>query len=107
MMFIIRNNGETPSGMGFSMRLARRTPPLASGGTHDFFCDGDPDATLPVECRIIRVCNAYDDLVGSSLEGDRKLQAVAQLQLSTDREFDPRVVEVLTRIVERQLAHSY
>ena len=70
-------------------------------------CDGDPDATLPVECRIIRVCNAYDDLVGSSLEGDRKLQAVAQLQLSTDREFDPRVVEVLTRIVERQLAHSY
>ena len=43
MMFIIRTAGETPSGAGFVIRLARRTPPLASGGIKDFFCDGDPD----------------------------------------------------------------
>jgi hypothetical protein len=66
---------------------------------------GEPDPTLPVESRIIRVCNAYDDLVGSSVEVARKLQAVERLQLSTAREFDPRVVDVLTRIVERQLAY--
>jgi hypothetical protein len=42
MMFIIRTTGEVPSGAGFTIRLTRRTPPLASGGTHDFFCDGDP-----------------------------------------------------------------
>lgn len=68
---------------------------------------GEPDSTLPMESRIIRVCNAYDDLVGSSLEIDRKVQAVERLQLSTAREFDPRVVDVLTRIVERQLAYIY
>jgi hypothetical protein len=44
MMFIIRTEGETPSGTGFTIRLSRRTPALASGGTRDFFCDGDPDA---------------------------------------------------------------
>jgi len=35
MMFIIRTTGETPS--GFNIRLTRRTPALASGGTSDFF----------------------------------------------------------------------
>jgi hypothetical protein len=44
MMFIIRTNGETPTGTGFTIRQTRRTPALASGGTHDFFCDGDLDA---------------------------------------------------------------
>jgi len=43
-MFIIRTDGETPSGSGFSIRLRRRTPALAFGGTHDFFCEGDPAA---------------------------------------------------------------
>ena len=44
MMFIVRTDGETPSGTGFTIRLTRRTPALASGGTRDFFCDGDPEA---------------------------------------------------------------
>ncbi len=52
MMFIIRTAGETPSGTGFVIRLARHTPAYTSGGTRDFFCDGDPEAAkrqqLPV-----------------------------------------------------------
>lgn len=42
MMFIIRANGETPE--GYAIRHRRRTPPLVSGGTDDFFCEGDLDA---------------------------------------------------------------
>lgn len=68
---------------------------------------GRPDPELPVESRIIKAVNAYDDLVGSSLEYDRKLRAIERLQLSTTREFDPRVVDVLSRIVERQAVYSY
>jgi hypothetical protein len=45
MMFIIRTNGETPKGDGFTIRLSRRTPALVSGGIKDFFCDGDLDAS--------------------------------------------------------------
>jgi hypothetical protein len=41
MMFILRTHGETPE--GFAIRKTRRTPALASGGTHDFFCEGDID----------------------------------------------------------------
>ncbi len=65
----------------------------------------DPD--LPLESRIIKTVNAYDDLVGASLEFERKQQAVERLQLSTTRDYDPRVVDVLSRIVERQAAYAY
>ena len=50
---------------------------------------GQLDADLPLESRIIKAVNAYDDLVGASLESDRKLQALERLALGTDREFDP------------------
>lgn len=68
---------------------------------------GRVDPELPVESRIIKAVNAYDDLVGSSLEYDRKLRAIERLQLSTTREFDPRVVDVLSRVVERQAVFAY
>lgn len=64
--------------------------------------DGE-DADLLLESRIIRATNAYDDLVGATLESDRRLQALERLYLDTAREFDPRVVDVLTRVVERSL----
>ena len=68
---------------------------------------GQLDTDLPVESRIIKAVNAYDDLVGASLESDRKLQAVERLQLGIDREFDPAVVDTLARIVERQTEYAY
>lgn len=68
---------------------------------------GRTDPTLPLESRIIKAVNAYDDLVGASLEQDRMQQAVERLQLSTTRDFDPRVVDVLSRIVGRQASYAY
>ena len=50
MMFIVRTDGERPSGSGFTVRLSRRSPLPAADGTVDFFCDGDPESVkdLPV-----------------------------------------------------------
>ena len=68
---------------------------------------GPQDDSLPLESRIIKVVNAYDDLVGASLESDRKLRAIERLQLGIDREYDPDVVDTLSRIIERQSEFAY
>lgn len=66
MMFIIRTNGETPAGPGFTIRQTRRTPALASGGTHDFFCDGDIDAARARTLNVVPVHDGWyaDDTGG-------------------------------------------
>jgi hypothetical protein len=66
MMFIIRTTGQTPEGAGFSIRQTRRTPALASGGTHDFFCDGDPDAARGQSLNVVPVHDGWyaDDTGG-------------------------------------------
>ena len=68
---------------------------------------GQQDETLPLESRIIKVVNAYDDLVGASVESDRKLRALERLQLGIEREYDPDVVDTLARIIERQSEYAY
>src|SRR5580658_2202046 len=66
------------------------------------------DATLPgvpgppLSSRIIRAANAFDDLVGGSLEPARAAEAVQRLQLGTASEYDPRVVDALSRVVHRR-----
>ncbi len=66
MMFIIRTMGETPSGGAFTVRLTRQTPALASGGTTDFFCDGDPDAARSQQLLVVPVHDGWyaDDTGG-------------------------------------------
>lgn len=66
MMFIIRTLGETPAGDTFRIRQTRRTPALASGGTHDFFCDGDLDATRAAGLNVVPVHDGWyaDDTGG-------------------------------------------
>jgi hypothetical protein len=66
MMFIIRTEGETPSGTGFAIRLARRTPALATGGTHDFFCDGDAGAAREQRLNVVPMHDGWyaDDTGG-------------------------------------------
>src|SRR5450631_2614628 len=66
MMFIIRTEGETPSGSGFTIRLPRRTPVLVSGGKQDFFCDGDPDAAKGQQLNVVPVHDGWyaDDTGG-------------------------------------------
>ena len=66
MMFIIRTEGERPGGEDFSIRLTRRTPAQVSGGTHDFFCEGDPDAARARGLNVVSVHDGWyaDDTGG-------------------------------------------
>ncbi|MEO8328837.1 MAG: HD domain-containing phosphohydrolase [Candidatus Nanopelagicales bacterium] len=65
---------------------------------------GQPfDAGVPLASRVIRAANAYDDLVGGSLDSDRRLAALERLRLGVAYEYDPQVVDVLTRAVERTM----
>jgi hypothetical protein len=56
----------------------------------------------PMSSRIIKAANAFDDLVGGSLDPARATEAVHRLRLDTASEFDPRVVEALSRIIHRR-----
>ncbi len=64
MMFIIRTDGDAPAETGFTIRLTRRTPAIASGGTRDFFCDGDPETARG--CLVVPVHDGWyaDDTGG-------------------------------------------
>jgi hypothetical protein len=58
------------------------------------------DEPVALAGAIIRAANAYDDLVGGALDPDRRLAALQRIRLGTAAEYDPRVVDSLTRIVE-------
>jgi hypothetical protein len=66
MMFIIRTPGETPAGTGFAIRQIRRTPAQVSGGTRDFFCDGDPEIAKQQQLNVVPVHDGWyaDDAGG-------------------------------------------
>jgi hypothetical protein len=59
-------------------------------------------AEIPLSSRIIRAANAFDDLVGSSVEPSRAAAAVERLRLDTALEYDPKVVDALGRLVSRR-----
>jgi hypothetical protein len=56
----------------------------------------------PLGSRIIKAANAFDDLVGTSLDPGRAAAAVQQLRLDTASEYDPEAVEALSRVVSRR-----
>jgi hypothetical protein len=56
----------------------------------------------PLSSRIIKAANAFDDLVGSSLDPGRAAAAVQRLRLDTASEYDPATVEALSRVVNRR-----
>ena len=56
---------------------------------------------VPLAARIIKAVNAYDDLVGDSLESGRRLEALERLRLGMAYEYDPIVVDSLSQTVER------
>jgi hypothetical protein len=58
-----------------------------------------PDGSLPIESRIIKAVSAYDDLVGESQGREPTADALERLRLGMAYEYDPAVVETLTRIV--------
>lgn len=67
----------------------------------DPFRPAGPGQEPPLSSRIIRAANAFDDLVGSSAEPSRAAAAVERLRLDTAAEYDPAVVEALSRVVTR------
>ena len=66
MMFIIRTEGEQAPGNEYTIRLTRRTPALVSGGTLDFFCDGEPDTAKAQHLNVVPVHDGWyaDDTGG-------------------------------------------
>jgi response regulator RpfG family c-di-GMP phosphodiesterase len=56
----------------------------------------------PLSSRIIKAANAFDDLVGSSLDPGHAAAAVQRLRLDTASEYDPATVEALSRVVNRR-----
>ncbi|WP_067455221.1 HD-GYP domain-containing protein [Actinomadura macra] len=68
---------------------------------------GDPAAASrpvppPLAGRVIKVANAYDDLVGDSADRDRGAAVLERLRLDSAAEYDPTVVEALSRVVDRR-----
>lgn len=76
--------------------------------TEPFRRPGQPfDANIPVASRIIRVANAYDDFAGGSMESVTRLYALERLREGASDEYDPLVVDVIGRVVERtMLVHA-
>lgn len=64
--------------------------------------DGRRDEAVPLESRIIRVANAYDDLVGTSPDPEMQLQALERVELSLSRDYDPDVTKALGGVIERR-----
>ncbi|WP_270888451.1 HD-GYP domain-containing protein [Pedococcus sp. 5OH_020] len=55
---------------------------------------------LPLASRIIKVANAYDDLSAPGGENDER--AIERIHLGLGYEYDPRVVDSLTRVLDRR-----
>ncbi|MEV0404623.1 HD domain-containing phosphohydrolase [Actinoallomurus sp. NPDC050550] len=60
--------------------------------------DGSPP---PLASRVIKVANAYDDLVGDSPDRDRSAAVLERLRLDSAAEYDPTVIEALGHVVDR------
>ena len=60
------------------------------------------DVDIPLESRIIKAANAYDDLVGEERSPARSLEALERIHLGLAYEYDPRVVASLARVIRRQ-----
>jgi hypothetical protein len=59
-------------------------------------------APPPLSSRIIQAVNAFDDLVGNSADAMRAAAVVERLRLDASAEYDPSVVEALSRIIARE-----
>lgn len=53
---------------------------------------------LPIGSRIIRVVNAFDDLVGESADPSRRAAVLQRLRLDAGSEYDPAVVDALSQV---------
>jgi hypothetical protein len=68
-------------------------------------CQDQPwrgSAEPPMGSRVIRAANAYDDMVGDSADTTRAMAALERLRLDTATEYDPAVVEALSKVTARR-----
>jgi len=56
---------------------------------------------FPVASRILRVVNAYDDLVGVSLDSGTRMRSLQRLRLSMGYDYDPLALRELCRVLRR------
>jgi hypothetical protein len=61
------------------------------------------DPAPPIGSKIIRAANAFDDLVGGSVDRDRMVAALERLRMDTATEYDAGVVAALTEVAGRRL----
>ena len=60
-----------------------------------------PFREQPLTARIVRTANAYEDMVAGKASIERSLRAVEKLRLACAHDYEPRVVEALSRVVSR------
>ncbi len=56
---------------------------------------------VPLQARILRVANAFDDLVGAEISAAAAQGALERLRLGVDYEYDPTVMRSLCRVLQR------
>ena len=61
---------------------------------------------LPMPSRIIKVANAFDDLCGGQLGGPDEARAMERIHLGLGYEYDPRVVDSLAKVLDRQRSRN-
>lgn len=83
--------------------LSRLAAVVADVGVPHHRAEERGDVSLAA--RVVRVASAYDDLTGRAVRlsgGNGPVQAVDRLVRNTPHDYDPRVVEALIRLLERQ-----
>lgn len=65
------------------------------------YAGGVGPAVPPPGSRIIKVANAFDDLVGDSSDRERVATVLQRLRMDSGAEYDPAVVAALARVLDR------
>lgn len=78
--------------------VERQADPYRRARLHDVAGDQE----VPLASRVIKVANAYDDLVGDSGQMSPQSDALERIHLGMAFEYDPRVVTALTRVLARR-----
>lgn len=57
---------------------------------------------ISAQCRVIKVCNAFDDIVGAATGREAVLAGLDRIRLGVGYEYDPEAVTALVRVLTRQ-----
>jgi uncharacterized membrane protein YeaQ/YmgE (transglycosylase-associated protein family) len=68
--------------------------------------EGRPPADITLEAGIVRVSNAFDDLVGAEPSYQRQQMALEQIRIGQYVSFDPTVIDSLDRVLSQPDAGS-